>query len=343
MIVIDTHAHLVPQSFPPLPDGVPADEWPEMVPLADGTAQMLVAGKPFRIFEPNYWDVPGRIAHLDREGITLQVLSPLPELLGYWYQPATTVALAEHMHRTIADAVATAPDRLAGIGMLPLQDIALSIDVARKAKAMGLRGFMVASNINGVSLADARFYPLFAELEALDLSLVVHGYRPAGTERMLGSPMLAPIIGVPQDGMAAVASFIMTDILGRFPALKLCFVHGGGTFGAVLDRMDHVWHEFPAMQETVAMSPRDYVKRFWFDTVTFSVDYLTYLIRAYGADTMMAGTDGPTPIGQRGLTRFVIDACDNDTDAAEKILWRNATRFFDLDAVMAVHARPVAA
>lgn len=337
MIVIDTHAHFVPQSFPDCPDGVRADEWPTMVPLDDGRSRMMIDGKEFRVFEPAYWDVAGRLDYMAREGISVQVLSPLPELLGYWFDAKTTEAVADHVHRAIAAAVASAPTRFAGLGMLPLQDVDSSVRVVTRVKELGLRGVLVASNVNGVSLADPRFYPVFAELERLGLAIFVHGYRPAGTERMLGSPLLGPIIGVPQDAMAALASFIMTDIFGHFPKLKLGFVHGGGTFGAILDRMDHVWHEFPQMRTSVAISPRDYVRKFYFDSVTFSADYLRYLLRAFGVEGMMAGSDGPTPIGQRGLAAFVNEACDGDQDKAEKILWRNAVRFFGLDDIVSAY------
>jgi aminocarboxymuconate-semialdehyde decarboxylase len=146
--------------------------------------------------------------------------------------------------------------------------------------------------------------------------------------------LLAPIIGVPQDTAALIASFIMTDVLGRFPALRLCFAQGGGTFGAALGRMEHSWHSFPQMRATVITSPRDYVRRFAFDSVVFSVDYLRYLLTAFGTDGMMAGTDGPTPIGQTGLADFIMSASDGNEAVAEKILWRNAVRFFALGDMM---------
>jgi len=333
MFVIDSHAHFVPQTFPASPAGVAANEWPEMLPLPDGRARMMIDGKEFRIFEAAYWDVPGRIAVLDGEGIDLQVLSPLPELLGYWFQPATTAAMAECVNSAIAAAVASAPTRLAGMGMLPMQDVEKSAAMVGELAALGLRGVIVASNINGISIADSRFYPVFAAIEAHHLALFVHGYRPAGLERFIGSPLLGPIAGVPQDTSAAIASFIMTDIFHHFPALKLGFAHGGGSFGAVLARMDHVWHEFPDMQTANKTAPRDYVRNFYFDTVTFGTDYLAYLITAFGPQSLMAGTDGPTPIGQRGLQAFVTTACKGD--AAEAILAGNAIRFFGLETVIA--------
>lgn len=338
MIIIDTHAHLVPQHFPDRPGDVPTEEWPVMVPMEDGRARLLLGETEFRVFEPAYWDMAARIEHMDREGVTIQVLSPLPELFGYWFSLPTTRALARHLNATIAAAIGQAPDRLAGLGTVPLQDVEAAVDMLHEVKGLGLRGILVASNVNGVSLADPRFDPVFATCEALDLAVSVHGYRPAGTDRFVGSPLLPAIVGVPQDAMAVVASFIMTDILGRFPALRLNFVHGGGAFGAVLHRLDHVWREFPQMQQAVATAPSDYVRRFFFDSVTFGADYLRYLIGAYGSDGMMAGSDGPTPIGQRDLAGFIGRACDGDMRMMEKLSWRNAARFLNLDDMVSLAA-----
>jgi aminocarboxymuconate-semialdehyde decarboxylase len=337
MFVIDSHAHLVPQHFPDLPPGVPAHEWPVMEPLADGAARMLIDGKPFRVFEAAYWDVPGRIAYMDQEGIDFQILSPLPELLGYWFDARTAAAVAAHVHETIAAAIATAPERLAGLGMLPLQDVALSVEMVPSLAALGLRGVLVASNINGVSIADARFDPVFAALQDLNLAVFVHGYRPAGVERLIGSPLLPAVIGVPQDTSLAIASFMMTDIFSRFPKLRLGFAHGGGTFAAVLGRMDHVWHGFEEMRGVLKTAPRDYVKKFFFDTVTFGPEYLSYLIEMFGPETLMSGSDGPTPIGQRGLQKFVMQATSGDYAVGQKILSENAVRFFGLEDLLARH------
>jgi aminocarboxymuconate-semialdehyde decarboxylase len=308
MIVIDTHAHFVPERFPARPADVPATEWPELTSLPDGNARMSFDGKEFRIFEPAYWDVEGRVAQMDSEGIAIQVLSPLPELLS-----------------------------LCGLGMLPLQDIEAALAGVAHLSALELRGVIVASNVNGTSIADARFDPVFGALEAADLAVFVHGYRPAGTERLLGSPFLAPVVGVPQDTASAIASLIMTDILGRFPSLRFGFAHGGGTFGAVLARMDHVWHEFPQMQAAVATSPREYARRFYFDSVTFGPEYLSFLVEMLGSKSVIAGTDGPTPIGQRDLAAFVSEACKGDREAAENILWRNAVRFLRLEDLVEPH------
>lgn len=332
-MLIDTHVHLVPQDFPERPGGVPANQWPVMEPLADGSARLLFAGKEFRRFGRAAWDIDQRIAQMDRDGVTIQILSPLPELHCYWFDTRAAAAIGEHINRTIAQAAARAPLRLAGLGMVPLQDVALSIEAARAIQQLGLRGVLVASNINGVSLADERFEPFFAEIEALELVLFVHGYRPAGTERLVGAPQLAALIGVPLETAAVIASLITTDILGRFPRLKLAFAHGGGAIGAMIDRFDHGWQVF-GMSSVGSIAPRDYLRRFHYDTVVYGADYLRYLVALVGPDRIIAGTDGPPPIGQRELGDFVRSACGDDPEIADKLLWRNAARLFGLEPIV---------
>jgi predicted TIM-barrel fold metal-dependent hydrolase len=87
------------------------------------------------------------------------------------------------------------------------------------------------------------------------------------------------------------------------------------------------------LQKAVATSPRDYIRKFYFDTVTFSVPYLAYLIEQFGADTLMAGTDGQQQLSGASLETFIDKACGGDKQMAEKLLWRNAARFFGLKNV----------
>lgn len=332
-MLIDTHVHLVPQQFPPRPNDVLPEQWPVMEPLPDGRARLKFADKEFRIFDAATWDIDHRLAQMDRDHVTVQILSPLPELHCYWFETDAAAAIGRHINQAIADAVARAPTRLAGLGMLPLQNVALAVATARHVKQLGLRGVLVASSINGVSLADSRFDPFFAEMETLGLVVFVHGYRPGGTERLVGAPQLVPLIGVPQDTAAVIASLITTDILGRFPRLKLAFAHGGGAIGAVIDRLDHGWRVFGLGPEG-GVPPRDYIRRFHFDTVVYGAEYLHYLLKVLGPDRLMAGTDGPPPIGQAGLRDFVHSACGDDPQLAENLLWRNAARLFGLDGMI---------
>ena len=185
------------------------------------------------------------------------------------------------------------------MGSVALQDPARAVRQLEALRGpLGLKGVHVGSHVNGVSIADERFHPFFEAAAALDVFVFVHGIKPGGIERMLGPAFMPAVIGVPHENAAAISSFIMTDILKRYPRLKLVFSHGGGTIGSVMDRFQAVWKEFEPMRKAVAIAPDEYLRRFHYDTVVFGADYLAYLLRKLGASQLIAGTDGPVDFGQ---------------------------------------------
>lgn len=306
MTVIDFHSHIVPRAYPAAPRGVDEPSWPVMQDVGGRTVSMIVGGKEYRRFDDIYWDAERRLEVLDREGVDTQVVSPLPELLSYWLKPEAAYVLTDFMNSVVAGLVARAPGRFIGVGTVALQDPSFAARQLERFKSdYALRGVQIGSNVNGVSIADARFEPFFAAAQSLGLFVFVHGFRPGGTERLVGSPLLASIVGVPHETGMAIVSLIMTDVLGKFPRLQLVFAHGGGTVGAVLDRLDHVWRHFPQMQEHVATAPLDYARRFYYDTVAFSPAYVRYLADRLGAERLLGGTDGPTELGQTGFAQFI--------------------------------------
>ncbi|RJG20976.1 amidohydrolase family protein [Massilia cavernae] len=325
-MIIDFHTHFLPRSYPALPAGIDEPAWPRMVAADDGSATMFVGARQFRTFDDLYWDPARRIAAMDLAGTEVQVLSPLPEILSYWLDPRAALVLTDAVNAHAAEMVAYAPERLKGLGVVALQDVGTAIgQLDTIANVHRLAGIFVGSNVNGKSIASPEFHPFFAEVERLGLLVFVHGIRPAGLERMVGPPLMGAVLGIPNENTMAIASFMMSDILGRFPALKLVFSHGGGGIGAVLDRMNLIWEKFPAMRESLQISPLAYARRFYYDTAVFGADYLAYLVTRLGADCLLAGTDGPTEIGQTDLAGFVAQA-GIEGAARAGILGANAAR-----------------
>jgi aminocarboxymuconate-semialdehyde decarboxylase len=298
MKVIDFHSHIVPSRYPDRPAGVAEVNWPSMEPIDDTHSKMVIAGRQFRVFESFYWSVGERIGRLDEEGIAVQVISPLPELLSYWLAADAAEAITDFMNEFVAGMVGAAPRRFAGMGSVALQEPARAVRQLEHFLGLGLRGVHIGSHINGVSIADPRFFPFYEAVEALGLFVFVHGIKPGGAALMLGPPLMPAVVGVPQETAVAISSLIMTDILGRFPRLKLVFSHGGGTIASVIDRFQAVWEEFEPMRKALAMPPEDYLRRFYYDTVVFGPEYLSYLTKRLGATQLVAGTDGPVDFGQ---------------------------------------------
>ncbi len=304
MTVVDFHTHYVPQAYPERPVGVDEPAWPRMEPSEKG-AKMYVGEKLFRDFESFYWEIPARLAVMDEFNIDVQVISPLPELLSYWLDPAAAAVLTDAMNAHIADAVAQSAGRMRGLGIVALQDVGKAVEQVRTIAGYGLSGIFVGSHVNGKSIASSDFDPVFAACEAAGLLVFCHGIKPGGLEKLNGPGVMGAVIGIPHENSVAVANFVTRDILGQFPDLKLVFSHGGGAISAVIDRMDLVWNMFPAMQETLKVPPSEYARRFWYDSAVFGEEYLVYLVNQFGADRIIGGTDGPTDVGERDIGKWV--------------------------------------
>jgi aminocarboxymuconate-semialdehyde decarboxylase len=329
MRVIDFHAHIVPSRYPDRPPIVTEPNWPSMQKIDDSHSRMVIAGKQFRIFESFYWNVAERVSRLDEEGIDVQVISTLPELLSYWLAADAAEGLTTFMNGLIAEMVGAAPGRFVGIGSVALQEPARAVRQLESFKGLQLKGVHIGSHVNGASIADPKFYPFYEAAEALGLAIFVHGIKPASAGAMLGPPLMPAVIAVPQETTVAISSLIMTDILGRFPKLKLVFSHGGGTLSAVLDRFNAVWAGFDVMRSTAPMSPAEYARRFYYDTVVFGPEFLAYLVRKLGVSQLLAGTDGPVAMGQPQIGQFLSDAGLAPADQ-ERIAHTNAEQLLGL-------------
>lgn len=295
---IDVHCHVVPVDLPLDPTGGKLELWPQMR-CDGGHTATFVAGNVTRKFDDRSWLASKRIDFMDQHGIGVQVLSPLPELLGYWFEPAATAVMCSHTNNVLASMVEAHPTRFAAFGGLPMNDIGLALAEARRLKSLGFAGVEIGSNINGVSPADERYAELFAALEELQLAIFVHGIRPATAGRLLGPEVMGPIIGIPADTALCVASFIACDILGRWPELRVGFSHGGGGIGAVIDRLQHVWSVMPDLKAAIARSPLEEARRYFYDILTFSPEYTRYLVEKIGSASLFVGTDFPA--GGMGL------------------------------------------
>lgn len=323
---IDVHCHVVPLDLPLDPTGGKLAQWPRMR-CCGGHGATFVAGATSRNFDERSWLAARRIDFMDQNEIAVQVLSPLPELLGYWFEPAATALLCRHINDTLARMVEAHPERFAAFGGLPMNDAQLAIDEARRLKALGFAGVEIGSNINGISPADPRFADVLAALHELDLAVFVHGIRPATEGRLVGPAVLAPLVGIPMDTALCVASFIGARVLEQLPDLRVGFSHGGGGIGAVLDRLQHMWSVMPELRGQMPHSPLFEARRFFYDILTFSPDYTRFLLAMLGSDCLFIGTDFPAAgMGLMDPMSFVrqLDLCARDHD---NIVYRTARRF----------------
>ena len=328
---IDIHAHVVPESFPAYLGSKAPSNWPStaVAPDAKGLCHrhVLVGGKHYRTVSEQCWSPTRRLADLPAMGLAAQVVSPMPELLSYWLDLADAQPLIRFLNEQTAAICAESGGRLLGLAAVPLQDVDAAIaELRHAAEVLGLVGVELGSHVNGTPLAHPRFDAFFEACTALDLPVFVHALKPAGMDRLLGPAPLEQVLGYPSDVGLAAAACITGGMLQRHPRLRIAFSHGGGTLAMLLPRLQQGWKTFPALADSVPESPADQARRMFYDTLVYDAPTLQHLLRTFGAQALMLGTDYPFNFHDpRPLAR--LDEAGLDDQTRDALAFGSARRF----------------
>lgn len=318
---IDAHTHFVPRTMPSASGRDP--RWPSIEPTGAGAAVVTIDGKLFRAVDSRSWDADRRIEDMEADGIATQVVSPMPELLSYWFSAEDGSDFADHVNSAIAELCASRPGRFIGLGMVPLQDPARAARRLASVKSLGLRGVEIGTHIDGAPLGDSRFDEFYAEAEAEDLCLLVHPLHPAGLERMAGRPPLAAVAAFPLETALAATALLTHGVTERFPRLRILLSHGGGALPWILPRLSATRALDPALANLFPNDPRELARRFFFDSILYEDAALRFLSDAVGTEAIVVGSDYPFTIRQRQPSVFAEQALGVD----EAALCDNAERW----------------
>ena len=295
MLKIDVHTHILPEALPEFPDR----RFVRLEHVGHGRARMIVNGALFREIESNSWDVETRLAECDAAGVGVQVLSTVPVMFGYWAEPGPALELARYLNDHIAGVVAGHPGRFVGLGTIPMQAPELAIaELTRCVRELGLAGVEIGSNVNGANLDSPELFPVFEAAASLGAAVLVHPWEMVGRERMTRY-WLPWLVGMPAETSLAICSLIFGGVLERLPTLKVAFAHGGGAFPATIGRIVHGFEVRPDLCAVAnGVSPRQYLKRIYLDSLVHEPLALRYLVDLMGPDRIALGSDYPFPLGE---------------------------------------------
>ena len=300
--------------------------------LDDGERPRLVVGAeaPTRaLLEPLY-TLATHQAFLDKQGIDAGVFGPLMDVAGYSLPAEQGAAWSRAQNEALAESLATAGRRHAGLATVPLQRPALAAEELRFAVgSLGLRGAMIDPNALGRPLGDPAFDPFWRAAVEAGVPVILHPFLLEAVERF-GRHYLHNLVGYPFETTLAAGSLILGGALDRFPTLEIVLVHGGGFLPYHVGRFDRGHVTRPEARADGAALPSGYLRRFHYDTLVQFAPALSYLVEVVGAERVLLGSDHPFWLGDPEPLRIVREA--GLAAAAETaILGDNAARLFGLD------------
>jgi aminocarboxymuconate-semialdehyde decarboxylase len=326
MRVIDFHNHYYPPEYL---EALRAG--PTAVELWNDDEGNPVLGYPgdYNVAVRGHRDIAYREEVLRQEGVDLQVLT-LTSPGTHVEAPARAVELARRVNDALARVVSERPRRFAALATLPLNDPGASaVELERAMSALGLPGAMLFSNVNGVALADERYFPLYERADERRAVLYVHPIHPVGVEAM-SDYWLMPLVGFPFDTTLAAAKLVFAGVLERFPRIRWVLAHLGGAIPYLAERLDRGYHAFPECRRHLTRAPSAYLRELYYDTVNFDPGALRLALEFAGPERILAGSDYPHRIGSLGAMRASLAALGLASADHQAILGGNAARLLGL-------------
>jgi aminocarboxymuconate-semialdehyde decarboxylase len=328
---IDIHCHyLNPEVGAKLAPFDPAQYDPSRVYANALTREVNV--KQMKDRAPKLTSIETRLKDMDRMGIDIQAVSPAPNQCAYWAEPGMGLEISRMVNDRLAEIVATWPERFVGLGTVPLQNADMAVaELERCVKKLGLRGVEINPNVNGMDLTDPKLKldKFFAKVQELGVIIFMHPLGFTYGQRFMDH-YFNNVIGNPLETTVAVSHLIFDGVMDRFPKLKIVLPHAGGYLAHYWARMDHAHGARPDVHTVIKKKPTSYLRKFYFDTITFDRDMLRNLIDKWGEDHVVLGTDYPYDMGEVdpvGLIESVARLTRADKDL---IMGGNAARLLGI-------------
>ena len=314
---IDVHSHVFPRGMLDLVRARP-DDFGMRFDNATGTERLLRDDGHVSPLFDEFHDAAAKVAGMDRKGLDISVISPTPMIYFYWLDIDRALAASRVINDGIAAMVAQFPERLRGMATVPMQNADAAIaELERVVSQHGFRAIELGCTILDGQLADTRFRPVLRRAQELKVFVFTHP-QYTGAERCSLNPYyLSNLIGHPLDTVTMAAHLMFSGALDDLPELKIVLAHGGGYLPYQIGRLAHGYAVRKEPKVNNASSPRDLLRRFYFDALTHDDKALEFLISQVSADRVTLGTDAPFDMGEENpLTRLDAVHGLSDTDRA---------------------------
>lgn len=305
-MIIDIHTHAYTRRWLEILKEQGGDYHLKIRP--DGHEEIFRGDTPVAFPQPGHFDYDLRIKKMDESGIDISVVSlTCPNV--YWGTEEVSCLAAQESNDTMAEAQATYPDRIRWFTSLPWQYPEKAVEELERSCANGASGVMVLANIDGMSLNDEFFAPIWKAIDDRALPVLLHPTDPPGAKVMdMGEFDLSWSVGFMFDTTLAITRMIFDGFFDMYPNLKMIASHGGAALPYLVGRFEKGDEVELPQRRKMQQKPTDYLRHIYYDSITYDPRALNYLISIVGIDQVMLGTDWPHQV-------FDIEGAINNTAA----------------------------
>ena len=269
------------------------------------------------------WTPEFALDFMDRHDIATQLLS-LPQ------------ALSKDEARRINEYGATVgkqhPGRFGLLAAMPMDDVEATLsEIAFAFDQLKADGVVMVTNYSGNYLGNARFEPVFAELNKRSATIFIHPINPAGYDCVAcGRP--GPVIEFTFDTCRSVTDMLYAGVLSRFNDLRFIVSHAGGPLPTLAPRLGTIgtlpWVAHPG--ELTQAAVRTQLSRLYFDTaIAGTASSIGPVLELTKPDHIVFGSDFP-PASEPVIDQNIaaLGALTIMSEAEKSAISRNASRLF---------------
>jgi predicted TIM-barrel fold metal-dependent hydrolase len=256
-------------------------------------AERMASGYPG--VPPGAWDPVQRIKDQELDGVKAEVLYPSLAMRLFQLQDGGLRAASFRAYNDwLAEYCRQTPQRLAGVALIALDEIAVGIAEVERAAKIGLKGVLIWGAPPAERPYSGAEYDSFwaaAQDHSMPVSLhILTEYRPPHSLRsvMNDYPTLHHSVE------RSIGQIIMGGVLEKFPRLKLVSVENDiGWIPHFIQRLDHSYEKYRYLETRAIPNPPS----FYFHRqvrATFQDDRVGVLARHFaGVNNLMWASDFP--------------------------------------------------
>ncbi len=324
-MIVDVHTHFFPPGYldalqrGPEPYAIGRD--------AEGRTILTLHGARIVTMTHAMTAPERRLGDMERLGVDRQIVSVTTPNV-YFGPAARRSDLARMANDGLAELTRRYPEKFAALASVPLENPEAAMrELDRAILDLGMVGVILGSNVGGRYLDDPAFIPFYERAQALRVPVLVHPMPPADPDPTF-TRGLVPLLGFVFNTSASVARMALAGIFERLPGLVLILGHLGGTLPYLMQRLDNGYRAYPEAREGLPHPPSHYLRRLYYDTVSFSAPSLGCALGTVGAEHIVMGTDYPHVIGDIGAALESVRALPLSEAAISGILGDTAVRVF---------------
>lgn len=284
---IDVHVHIIPPQLLHSDFLQTAES-----DLKSGGKCYTIWGKRISPVHPALTDVQVHLERMLADRIKYEVISIPPYIFGY----EKDADFAKKWSRTYNDALAeiclTHSGKFIALGTLPMQDVSFAVEELRHCLYdLHFPGFELGSQINGEDLDSEKLSPVFEEANKHGCAILIHPFNVPPPPRM-ESYYTNNLVGNPSETALTATRLLLSGFFGRYPNIRVCLSHGGGSFPYIYSRIKHGFSVRPephiAHIASVEIPPNMYA-----DSIVYEEINYQFLSQVMGPTQICMGSDYP--------------------------------------------------